>query len=74
MGQPEPPLKPTICSSVSENGTNEGPPLKLTICSRARVGKAKKDLLITAPWRREEDDESHKLQVTSEAGSTSTMC
>ena len=29
----------------------------------ARIGKAKKDLLMTAPWRGEEDDESHKLQV-----------
>ncbi|KAK1565530.1 hypothetical protein Q3G72_028882 [Acer saccharum] len=27
----------------------------------ARIGKAKKDLLMTALWRGEEDDESHKL-------------
>ncbi|KAK0597001.1 hypothetical protein LWI29_020858 [Acer saccharum] len=49
----EPPLKPTICSSASENGIDGGPPLKPTICSRmddsvdeqrvARMGKAKKD-------------------------------
>ncbi|KAK1554809.1 hypothetical protein Q3G72_017600 [Acer saccharum] len=31
-----------------------------------RMGKAKKDLLMTAPWKGEEDDESHKLQATSE--------